>query len=433
MKKFLVSGTTSGVGKTTVVAAILSLLEDPTPFKCGPDYIDPMFHNYVCGKKSRNLDLFMMKEEVLKYLFSKDQGVKVLEGMMGLYDGLNHELDNFSAAHISRVLKTPVLLVVDGRKVSTSIAATVKGFVDLDPRVEIKGVIINRVRESMYYHLKEAIEKHTDVTCYGYLPDDEEISISERHLGLMQAEEITDLNTRILKLNQVASKTIDIDGILRFAESEEINVDYSIDVKGIFEGLRVGIARDLAFSFYYEDNLALMRESGIKLVEFSPMKDKEIPEVDFLYFGGGYPEVFASKLESNESMKNSIRKFSYRGGRIYAECGGMMYLSKQIIQNNTYDMVGLFDHSVRMMDKLNINRFGYVNCVHENMNIPAHEFHYSEVIDTKKTEYYFDIEKETRSWKGGFIKGNVLAGYPHIHFYSNIEFFKRLFRIDLNI
>ncbi len=433
MRKFLVSGTSSGVGKTTVMTAILSLLEDPTPFKCGPDYIDPMFHNYVCGKKSRNLDLFMLREEVVKHLFNQRKGVKVLEGMMGLFDGLGHSLDNYSAAHISRVLQTPVILVVDGRKVSTSIAATVKGFTELDPRVQIKGVIINRVRDGMYHYLKEAIESYTDVKCVGYLPDDESVSISERHLGLMQASEISDLNERIIKLNEVASTTIDINAILHLADSEAVVSNYSHGMLNLFSGLRVGVARDLAFSFYYEDNLELMKESGMELIEFSPMNDSCIPEVDFLYFGGGYPEVYAKELEQNESMKQSIQSFVRKGGRVYGECGGMMYLSKQIIADRTFDMVGVFNHSVRMSKKLNISRFGYVNCVHGDMTIPAHEFHYSDVENTQNSQYHFDVQKGEKSWSGGFRKENVLAGYAHIHFYSNLNFFKTLFRIDLKL
>lgn len=428
MKKFLLSGTTSGVGKTTVTTAILSLLENPAPFKCGPDYIDPMFHQYICGKESINLDLYMMKEDVLKKLFNRQNGVKVLEGMMGLYDGLGHDLDNYSAAHISRVLELPVILVVDGTKVSTSIAATVKGFVEMDSRVDIKGVIINRVSEAMYYHLKEAIEKYTTIECVGYLPNDESISINERHLGLMQASEINNLNEKVVKLNAIASKTIDINRILEIAECEDSIDSFRMVIPK--SNLKVGVARDLAFSFYYEDNLRLMKETGMQLIEFSPMKDTKLPDVDFLYFGGGYPEVYGRELSENTSMLQEVKNFADSGGMIYAECGGMMYLSKSIISTDEFKMVGVFDHSVKMSSKLNTKRFGYVDVEYEGLIIPAHEFHYSDVINTTNSDYGFKVVKPNRSWQCGFKYKQVLAGYPHIHFYSNIEFFKKLFKID---
>ncbi len=426
MNKFLISGTTSGVGKTTVTTAILSLLEDPAPFKCGPDYIDPMFHEYVCGRPSINLDLFMMNEDVLKYLFSRQTGTRVLEGMMGLYDGLNHELDNYSAAHISRVLNVPVVLVVDGTKVSTSIAATIKGFTQFDDRVRFAGVIINRVSERMYHHLKEAIETHTSIKCLGYLPNDEEIAINERHLGLMQTSEVTDLNERIMKLNEVASKTIDIEAIqsLTGEDSKPIN-EYKADQ--FLKGKRIAIARDKAFSFYYEDNLRLLKDSGAELIEFSPMEDSMLPLCDYLYLGGGYPEVYANELSTNASMMKSVKEFVESGGRVYAECGGMMYLSNSIITDKATPMVGIFPHSVKMSDKLNIKRFGYVTCIHNEYEVNAHEFHYSDIVDLNPSQYHFKITKNNREWNGGFTYKNVIAGYPHIHFYSNLEYFKKLF------
>ncbi|XMB85775.1 cobyrinate a,c-diamide synthase [Mycoplasmatota bacterium WC44] len=434
MNKVLISGTSSGVGKTTVTTAILSLLDNPAPFKCGPDYIDPMFHKYITNTDSINLDLFMLDENTLKYLFkrrSENKNISVLEGMMGLYDGLNHELDNYSAAHISRVLKVPVILVVDGTKISTSIAAVVKGFQEFDRRVEIKGVIINKVREGLYHYLKEAIEKHTNVKCLGYLPDDESIAISERHLGLMQVSEINDLNNKLIMLKEIAKETIDIKSIKEIAVSDEIYCE-NIDDEYInrFKGLKVGVAKDLAFSFYYQDNIELMKKSGMILTYFSPMNDSRLPDVDCLYIGGGYPEVYASELSNNRSMIDDIRKFSSDGKLIYAECGGMMYLSRSIINDDSkHEMCGIFDHSVKMQESLNIKRFGYIKCQNNSHTVNAHEFHYSDIVDlTLNEEYYFNILKGTRNWKCGFRKHNTIAGYPHIHFYSNLEFFNTLFK-----
>jgi len=438
MKKILISGVSSGVGKTTVTTAIMSLLKNAQPFKCGPDYIDPMFHEFVTGKKSINLDLFMLSENIVKHLFyehAKSANIAVLEGVMGLYDGLEHELDNYSAAHISRVIKAPVILVVDGRKISTSIAAVVKGYIQMDKRVDIKGIIINRVSKRLYEHLKLAIEHHTGIKCLGYLPEDETIAISERHLGLMQAQEVADLEQKIKKLKEIALKTIDINKIMDIAESPNVEAIEDLDEKvvGRFKGLRVGVAKDKAFSFYYYDNILLMEKSGMRIVYFSPIKDDKLPQVDCLYLGGGYPEVFAKELSLNQAMMDDIRAFSDDGKLIYAECGGMMYLAASIVttKNEEYKMCGLYPHKVVMRDKLNVKRFGYINCrTAEGIKISAHEFHYSDIAELDGNEqYYLDVLKpnKNKSWNCGFIRKNTIAGYPHIHFYSNIDFFINLF------
>ena len=438
MEKILISGTGSGAGKTTVTAALLSLLPDAQPFKCGPDYIDPMFHEFVTGKPSYNLDSYMLDEDTMRFLFRKhapEGGISIMEGMMGLYDGLGHSRDNFSAAHISRVLNAPVILVMDGRKISTSIAAQVIGYKMFDPRVNICGVIINRVSEGLYGHLKKAIEMHTDIACVGYLPEDEVIAVNERHLGLMQAQEINDLDDRIKKLKSTAAHTIDIEKIIELSKSLEVcrveNKDRALE--NYFRGLKVGVAKDEAFSFYYADNINLMENAGMEIIYFSPMNNENLPDADCLYLGGGYPEVFAKKLSRNAKMLSSIKEFSEQGKLIYAECGGMMYLSDAIIttDGDEYKMVSIFPHKVMMKSKLNIKRFGYIDCnTAEGDAVRAHEFHYSDLEGLSgKEKYYFDISKPGRDsrWKCGFMKNNTIAGYPHIHFYSNLDFFKSLF------
>ncbi len=438
MNKIMISAYGSGAGKTTVTAALLSLIEDAQPFKCGPDYIDPMFHEFVTGKPSYNLDSYMLDEDMMRFLFRKHApqgGTSIMEGMMGLYDGLGHSRDNFSAAHISRALNTPVILVMDGRKISTSIAAQVMGYKMFDPRVNICGVIINRVSKGLYKHLKEAIEIHTDIACVGYLPEDEEIAVNERHLGLMQAQEISDLGDRIKKLKSIAAHTIDIEKIIELSKSFEVCKveNKEKDFENYFKGLKIGIAKDEAFSFYYKDNIHLMENAGMEIIYFSPMNDESVPKVDCLYLGGGYPEVFAEHLSRNTKMMCSIKEFSKQGKLIYAECGGMMYLSDAIIttDGDKYKMASIFPHKVVMKNKLNIKRFGYIDCKTADGDVVrAHEFHYSalEGLDGKE-KYFFDISKPGRDsrWKCGFMKKNTIAGYPHIHFYSNPEFFKSLF------
>ena len=377
-------------------------------------------------------------KKTLRFLFKKHaagNGISVLEGMMGLYDGLGYGKDNFSAAHISRVLDTPVILVADGKKISTSIAAQIMGYQRFDPRVKICGVIINRVSGGLYAHLKEAVEMHTGIPCVGYLPEEEKIAISERHLGLMQAQEVSGLEEKIRRLKETAAKTIDIEKIISMSKSSEVCMagDKDYAVTGLFDDIKVGVAKDKAFSFYYMDNIHLMEKAGMEIEYFSPVNDDTLPDADCLYLAGGYPEVYANKLSENAKMLDGIRKFSERGGLIYAECGGMMYLSSAVIDidGNDYEMASVFQHKVVMKDRLNIKRFGYIDLTTaDGDSLRAHEFHYSDLAGLVGDEkYYFDISKpeKNRVWKCGFMKNNTIAGYPHIHFYSNMEFFKSLF------
>ena len=436
MKKILIAGTSSGAGKTTISTAIMGALEGVSPFKAGPDYIDPKFHEFITKNPSNNLDLFMMGEDAVKYIFSKNtKKISIVEGVMGLYDGLNHELDNYSSAHLSRVLDIPVILVVSGKGTSTSIAATVLGFKNLDPRVNIRGVILNNVgSEGLYNLLKEGIERYTGIPCVGYFPKDDRVSISERHLGLQQASEIENLNEKIEILKDMARKYIDLDKILEIAEDgseaqEPINP--AKHLKGRFKGKRIGVAKDRAFSFYYSENLKLMEYTGMEIVEFSPTNDTHLPpNLDYIYLGGGYPEIFAKKLYKNTSMMEEIREASKKVP-IYAECGGFMYLTKGIKQlDGSFDpMCGLLDIKVKMKSRLNIKRFGYVDYKSKDGLIGrCHEFHYSDIYDIDEKNLYFELKKKNgRMWSCGYEKDKIIAGYPHIHFYGNLEIFVKLF------
>lgn len=341
MKAFMLAGISSGIGKTTVSMGLMSLFENVSPFKTGPDYIDPGFHQFVTGNKSYNLDLFMMGEEGVKYSFYKHQkDISIVEGVMGLYDGIDNSLDNNSSAHLSRVLGIPVILVVDGVGKSTSIAAQVLGYQLLDKRVNIAGVIINKVSSKKTYDIfKEAIEIYTDVKCLGYVPKDETLHIGSRHLGLLQAEEIGDLKSKISSLAEVLKETIDVDALLEIASKVEIEPVENLfgKEKDRYKGLKIGIAKDRGFSFYYNDNIELLEYLGAEIEYFSPVADKKIPEnADVIYFGGGYPENFAKELSENRSMIESIREFYHNNGKIFGECGGFMFLSKEIEHECAY-------------------------------------------------------------------------------------------------
>lgn len=433
MKGFMIAGVSSGIGKTTVSMGLMSLFENVSPFKVGPDYIDTTFHQFVTGNKSYNLDLFMMGEEGVKYSFYKHhKGISIVEGVMGLYDGLDHTLDNNSSAHISRVLNLPVILIVNGGGKSTSIAAEVLGYKMLDSRVNIAGVIINKTTEAMFNHYKEVIEKYTGVECIGYLPKDENLSVSSRHLGLLQAEEIDDLKDKSKHLKEILQKTVDVERLLEIAElgEREYTQNPFENLKDKYKELKIGVARDRAFSFYYNDNLELMEELGMELIPFSPISDKKIPDVDLLYFGGGYPENYAKELSNNKAMLESIRDYHQKGGKIYGECGGFMYLTSgiKLLDESYAPMCDIIKCSVEMRDRLDISRFGYLSLYEdENFLGRGHEFHYSKIykIEDENREYRA-VKPNGKEWACVFRNKNCRAGYPHIHFFKSLDYLDKI-------
>ena len=430
MKGFLIAGTKSGIGKTTVSMGLMSCFSDVSPFKIGPDYIDGKFHEYVTGNKSYNLDYFLMGEDGIRESFLKHtENFAIVEGVMGLYDGMDNSLDNGSSAHISRILNLPVILIVDGTGRSTSIAAEIMGYQNFDKRVNIIGVIINKISsEKTYEILKEAVEKYCKIKCFGYIPKLENISLSSRHLGLVEAYEVQDLKEKIEVLKKEFQKTIDIKAIY---ETVEINPHYKLknifsDFKDKYKSIKIGIAKDNAFSFYYNDNIEFLENLGAEIKYFSPLKDEKIPDdVDMLYFGGGYPENYAAELENNISMINSIRDFYNKNGVIYGECGGFIYLSKKLIilDGKEYNFVNLTENIIEMKNRLDIGRFGYINIRYrENLCGKGHEFHYSRIKEEGKEKKEFKIERPNgRKWECGYSSKNLLCGYPHIHFFKSSD------------
>ena len=443
MKKILISGAMSGSGKTTVSSILMSAFENVAPFKVGPDYIDPGYHELFTGNKSYNLDAFMFDENTLRHIFetgAKEGNIAIVEGVMGLYDGIGHEKDNFSTAHVSRILDIPVILVVNAKGISTSIAAEVLGFKLFDKNVKIKGIILNNVSsEKLYLNLKEAVERFTGIECVGYLPKNEKLSVESRHLGLKQAFELKgskELEEKKQLFKEIAQNCLDLEKIYEIAEEFETKSSMDsfepiMDLKNKYKGKRVGVAKDSAFSFYYESNLELMRFSGLEIVEFSPVKDEKIPEnLYMIYLGGGYPELYWKELSENVSMKESIRQAYENGVKIYGECGGFIYLTNKLnlLDGNSGNFCGIIDVEISMKNRLNIGRFGYINIKTENgIFTKGHEFHYSEIsVDNEKGKFYKIEKNDGRNWTCGYRKNSLLAGYPHISFYSNIDFFKYL-------
>lgn len=445
MKRVVIAGASSGVGKTTITAAIMAALtrrgRRVAPFKVGPDYIDPQFHRRACSRASSNLDCHMLGEDETVFLLQRGlQGcdIGIIEGVMGLYDGGGKDGQSGSTAELAKLTKTPVVLIIDGRGVSTSAAATVLGFARFRADIEIKGVIVNGVSSKKHYDLiKEAIQEHAGVPCIGCMLQSEEVALKSRHLGLVQADEVESLERLIESLADMAEETMDLDSLEVIAgEAQELPTatDPFGDSKGLLEGLSIAYAFDEAFSFYYRDNLLLLQELGARLMPFSPMRDKSLPEgADALYIGGGYPEVFAKNLQENSSMRNHIIEMLEGGMPAYAECGGLMYLTKGIqgLDGEWSDMTGFFPGRAVMSERL--QRFGYVEvCTQEGTCSIGHEFHRSYVEGMEQVETLYSIRRTSggdRTWNCGYIRNNVLAGYPHIHFYSNRGFTMRIIRL----
>jgi len=438
MKAFILAGTNSGCGKTTVTMGIMALLSKQgyavAPFKTGPDFIDPMFHEMVTGEPSYNLDSFLLKEDTLKQLFAKhtqNKTVAIVEGVMGMYDGLGND-GLGSTAQLAEMLQLPVVLVVNCKALYQSAAAIVKGFATFSPNVKVVGAILNHVQsEEQYAFLKSYIETQTGVPCFGYLPTNKEIVLESRHLGLLQAEEVDNLQLKIDLLIEVFEKTLDVEALLNCCEwNADFTVQQEKEKMVDLTGIHLAVAYDRAFRFYYRDNLELLEECGASLHFFSPLNDEALPqEANAVYIGGGYPEVFANQLTGNAKMRLDIRRKAEKGMPVYAECGGLMYLTESITSNEgEFAMVGIFSCRSRMTERL--QRFGYAEVKYNGVVTRCHEFHRSmlEKGDAGNFDYHFQLSKplKEKSWECGLSRLNVLAGYAHLHFYSDIDFFKQI-------
>ena len=446
MKKILIAGTNSGVGKTTISLGIMQALTKRNmkvqPYKVGPDYIDPSYHTFITGKHSRNLDSYMLDDEKIKYVFNKssqDADISVVEGVMGLYDGIGIDLDNCTSSHTSKILKAPVILVINGKAMAASSAAMVLGYKEIDKDVDIKGVIVNNVRTKTHYEIiKKAIETYCGVEVLGYFPPNNEFSLESRHLGLVPSVEIDSLKTKFDNLAEEIEKYIDIDRILEISETEEVESNF--DLKDFIEsnkmeGKTIALAYDKAFNFYYRENIELLEELGLNIKYFSPLKGKEVPKSDYIYIGGGFPEIFGQELEKNECMRKSIKEAHENNIPIYAECGGLMYLGEKLLdqENKEYEMVGIFKGYSKMTASL--KRFGYcygtakVDTIlsKKDESIKGHEFHHSVFETDEECAYIMRKERDKKvvdEWEGGYSKNNTLATYLHTHFYNNLNCIK---------
>jgi cobyrinic acid a,c-diamide synthase len=441
----LVAGSASGVGKTTVALTIIAGLRrrgyEVQPFKGGPDFLDTTHHTRIAGRCARNLDTWMLTEAANRSLFASAAAgadAVVAEGMMGLFDGKDGRRESGSSAQIAKVLRLPVVLVLDCAKSVRSVAAVVLGFESFDPELPLAGVILNRVAGQKHYQMLEAaIRERCRTAVLGWLPHTAAIAIPERHLGLHAAADVSSpqdarkLEEEIDTLASLAEKHLRMEEIVRLLcpmEAAPVRPAAAVHGQGVLP--RIGVARDKAFSFYYEDNLEMLRGMGAEVVPFSPLADRSLPaNLDALYLGGGYPELYAQPLSENSGMVEQIRAFAQAGGCVYAECGGLVYLSRQLttVDGAVYPLAGVMPLDMEMTGSL--VDFGYVTVTFtrdcllgpRGTSIRGHSFHYSRICSDAQisTSYEVEFSLSGRQVDEGFTSGRVLASYIHLHFGAN--------------
>ncbi len=482
--RIVLAGTHSGVGKTTLATGIMAALTRKglpiQAYKVGPDYIDPSYHTLATGRPSRNLDRWLLGEQLLPVFEKSSEGQwAVIEGVMGLFDGMSGTRGYGSSADVAKLLQAPVILVVDAANMSRSVAALVQGFCTFDPELKIVGVILNRVKSSAQEALLREALAEIEVPILGALPKEEAIRLPERHLGLVPSQEKSFREDFWDELNRVISRYIDLERIqeimLRSAEQEEIEIGTENErvgipkrVKGVRREtedqgselrsrgeselgqkaatlnkepkLRLGVAWDEGFSFYYQDALDLAERMGFSIIPFSPLQDVHLPEgLDALYIGGGFPEMHLERLSKNHLFLESLRAFSDSGKSIYAECGGYMYLGNTItdFEGRTYPMAGLIPIEAEMTTRL--QGMGYRKGIFQRDNflglagseVHGHEFHYSRVRfqapETKKGDLpAFELFKGERSaGMDGYVTDHIVASYLHLNFAGHPELLER--------
>lgn len=457
--RVLISADRSSSGKTTIsmglMAALVSRGYKVQPFKVALDYIDPSYHTEITGRFCRNLDGYLMDEsgilDVYTHACETDGGadIAIIEGVRGLYEGFDSLSDLGSTAQIAKILKCPVVFVINARSITRSAAALIGGYKNFDPDVEIAGVILNNIGGRRHAQkAKEAIEHYTGVQVIGIIPRDPSMQISMRHLGLMPALEgrrrLGDggFEDRLHGIEEIINKGIDVDRFLEIAGSAKpLSVmENSIFFPAVNEGSpkpRIGVALDEAFNFYYHDNIDLLELAGAEIVYFSPVNDTELPDVDGLYIGGGYPELFAAELEANDSMRAAIKSASGAGMPIYAECGGLMYLTEKIstgvpgkgtyhdasMPESTYSMVGaLPGHTIMGQTRVVSYNIGTLerDCPigKKGNSFKGHEFHHSEILEIPEdAEFAIAISRGTgiKGDRDGLIVNKTIGSYAHLH------------------
>jgi len=429
--RLVISGSSSGVGKTSITSAIIYGLKKRgytiQPFKVGPDYIDPSYLSSISNNETKNLDVWLMglSELVASFVRNSTSDISIIEGVMGYYDGFTGKTNHASTHHVATLLQAPVILILDASKTSRSIAATALGFTKFHKNSRISGIILNKIGSKKHETLCRHALKNLNIPIIGVIPRNSGNTLESRHLGLIPVTEQKQLQKKIKQVSKEIADYLDFEKIVKICK----NVKQLPKIKPQkFKKTKISIAvaLDSSFNFYYHDNIEALRREGAKIKFFSPISDKKIPNCDCIYIGGGFPEILGKKLSQNNTMKKSIKQAAEDGTSIYAECGGLMYLTKSIKhQNKKYNMIGLFDAETEMTKKMTLNYTdGRItsNClISPPRNFHAHEFHYSKITNISKDIkllYDLKIGEGISSKKDGFSEYNVVASYCHLYFDS---------------
>jgi cobyrinic acid a,c-diamide synthase len=440
--RIIIGGTSSRAGKTVVSIGLMRALRnrglDVRPFKVGPDFIDPSYHLYATGKYSRNLDAFMMEPNDIVGTFQRSAeggDIAVIEGTMGLYDS-HHAIDEKgSTAQVSKILRSPVVLIADVERIARTAAPLVMGYKVFDRKVDIRGVILNRLGNPRHAtKARMAVEKLAKMDVVGVIPRDERVFIPERHLGLVPAYERKKVEKLFNHLAEVIEDYVDIDTIIKIAnEARDMK---RVETNPVFNpaekiNITLGVIKDKSFNFYYQDNLDAFIANGATIKFIDSINDRRLPQVDALYIGGGFPEVYAAELERNRLMREDIYNFCDSGRPVYAECGGLMFLGESITtkEGDEYEMIGFLPLKTRMFKKF--QALGYVRhralvdspIAREGVEIVGHEFHYSKVELFDDVRYVYKVErgKGVDGRHDGILLKNTLANYMHLHVLSYPE------------
>ncbi|KAF6246087.1 MULTISPECIES: cobyrinate a,c-diamide synthase [Nitrosopumilus] len=430
--RIVLAGASSGVGKTSITCSIIYALKKRgysiQPFKVGPDYIDPSYLSSISNNQSFNLDVWLMGKNNLlsSFISNSKSNISVIEGVMGFYDGFSGDTNYASTHHVATITKSPVILILDASKTARSIAATALGFQKFHRNSRISGIILNKIGSKKHENLCRQALLKTQLPIIGIIPKDPLLNLESRHLGLFSTLDNKTLYKKIQKISKIISKNLDIDQIIKILKNTS---DLSKISKPVHKKSKttIAVALDTSFNFYYQDNLEALRREGALLKFFSPINDKKIPKCDGLYIGGGFPEILGSKLAKNQIMKKLIKNLAEDDLPIYAECGGLMYLTKSISsENKKFKMVGLFDAETLMTKKMKLNYTkGKIksSIISERPhNIQGHEFHYSKldsISSDSKFVYELDIGDGIKNHKDGMIHYNSLASYGHLYFDSS--------------
>lgn len=461
----ILAGTSSAVGKTTIATGIMKALSEDKnvqPYKVGPDYIDPSYHSLATSNPSRNLDSFFMNENQIINVFQRglkksNSKIGIIEGVRGLYEGISPTSDIGNTASIAKALDAPVILILDARSLVKSAAAVVMGFQALDPSINIQGVILNKVKGKKHYlKAKKAVETFTDAMVIGGIPRDDKLTVNQRHLGLVPALEKQKIINDIDNWSNVVKEFIDLDALIDIMKTSKnrnikdnqkifnekklsnrfnmknssslIENNYSTDkfldnqmwkVENK-KRVKIAVAKDEVFSFYYQETFDSLEDNNAQLIFFSPFHDDEIPDVDALYIGGGYPEIFKKELSQNNSMKSSIKNFHESDGPIYGECGGLIYLSQSI---DDCSMVNILPYKSKMTPHVQGLSYVIAKASHDSLitskgdEFRGHEFHYTNIFPNDQTNFAFDIKRGRGIMNSmdGIVVGNTVANYTHIH------------------